>query len=139
MLNFLLSGVQKGTSLPQPSVNRIYDSVSIPETTLLTNDQLFPRRPAAEAFLTSQPATLLKMPSNVRRGEHFESSSVFPLVNNYSVGASPPPIPTELAHMHSATCPHAECYEFRRIVKRNNYLATTSLASARVSDLLVIE
>lgn len=132
-------GVQKGTSLPQHSINRIYDSLSIPETALLNENQWFRSKPAAEAFLTSQPATLLKMPSSVRRGDHFESSSIFPLVDNYSGGANPPPIPTELAHAHSATCPHVECMQFRRAVKRNNYLATTSLASARVADLMVIE
>ena len=131
--------MQDGTTLPQYNVNRIYDTLSVPESAMVAENQWFKYKPAAEAFLTAQPATLLKMPSNVRQGESFESSSVFPLVDNYSGRAKPPPIPADLADIHSAPCPHAECMEFRRVVKRSNYLATTSLASARVADLLVLE
>ena len=131
--------MQQGTTLPPHSINRIYDTLSVPEAALTSDNQWFRHKPAAEAFLTAQPATLLKMPSTVRRGNHFESSAVFPLVDNYSGGAKPPPIPTEIAHAHSATCPHAECMLFRRVIKRNNYLATCGLASARVAELISLE
>ena len=131
--------MKERTTLPQYSVNRIYDTLSTPESAILEENQWFDYRPAAEAFLTSQPATLLKKPSSLRRGEHFESSAVFPLVDNYSGGAKPPPTPTGVAHAHTAVCPHAECMQFRRVVKRNNFLATTNLASARVADMMALE
>ena len=125
--------------LPQYAINRIYDSMSIPETAIVDESRWFRYRPAAEAFLTSQPTTLSTMPSLVRPGETLETSSIFPLVENYSGGARPPPTPMESAHTHSATCSHADCVTFRRAAKRINYTATTSLASARVGDFMVLD
>ena len=122
------------TTLPRPAINRIYDSVSIPELAITEGKNLFTNRPSAEAFLTSQPTTIRGWPSYTRPGKTLETATTFPLVENYSGGARPPPTPAVHAHTHSPTCSHAECLSFRQVVKRGNYNATNSLATARIAD-----
>lgn len=127
------------TTLPRTAVNRIYDSISIPELAITEGKQHFSNRPSAEAFLTSQPTTIRGWPSYARPGKTLETATTFPLVENYSGGARPPPTPAVDAHTHSPTCSHKECVSFRRVVKRSNYNATNSLATARVADPLILD
>ena len=129
--------MQKSTSLPEFAVNRIYDSISIPESIITETRNIFQSKPAAEAFLTSQPTVIRGWPSYARPGKTIETSNVFPLVTNYSGGAQPPPTQAVDAHTQSVTCSHTECVQFRRVVKRSNYNATTSLATARPADLIL--
>ena len=131
--------MQQGTTLPQPAINRVYDSLSIPESALTERSGNFRNKPAAEAFLTSQPTTIRGWPSYARPGKTLETSSTFPLVSNYSGGARPPPTPAVNAHTHSVTCSHTDCVSFRRAVKRGNYNATNSLATARIADPLTLD
>ena len=131
--------MEESVTLPQYAINRIFDSISIPERTITETEPSFPYRPAAEAFLESQPTSLTSVPSYSRPGQTLETSKVFPLVTNYSGGARPPPTPAESARTHTTTCSHVECLHFRQVIKRANYNATTSLASTRVNNLLVLD
>ena len=134
--NIHFIGMCEDTILPQHAINRAYDSISIPELAIVESNS-FKRKPAAEAYLTSQPTIIRGWPSLARPGKTLEISSVLPLVKNYSGGARPPPTPAVDAHTHSATCSHTECVSFRQAVKRGNYNATNSLATARIADPLL--
>lgn len=133
------------TTLPQYAINRTYDALSVPELAITEGEKpdylpdILTSRPSAEAFLTSQPATIRGWPSLVRPGKTLETASTFPLVENYSGGARPPPTPAVNAHTHSPTCSHAECLSFRQVVKRGNYNATNSLATARIADPHILD
>ena len=111
----------------------------MPEAGILESNQLFKYRPAAEAFLSSQPTVLSTMPSLARPGQTLETSTVFPLADNYSGGTKPPPTPAAEAYNHPATCSHTECLHFRQVIKRSNYNASTSLAITRSTNLLGLE